>query len=65
MVLHEGRWVEGFVTCWHRNGDGSWRASVRYTTGPGFTYVQVRPVSEIREGWGGELLGVGVVGADE
>lgn len=51
MVLHEGRWFEGFMTYWHRNDDGSWRASVQYTTAPGMTYMQVRPASEVRPGW--------------
>ena len=33
-VLHDGRWVPGWVEAYRRDGDG-WRACVRYSAGVG------------------------------
>ena len=33
-VLHDGRWLPGWLLAARRNPDGSWRGLVRYTESP-------------------------------
>jgi hypothetical protein len=47
QVLHEGRWVHGWLTAHRRERDG-WRGFMRYSTGPGEGYVQWRGGQEMR-----------------
>jgi hypothetical protein len=46
-VLHEGRWVTGWLEAYRRDGRG-WRAMVRYSAGPGMQYLQWRQESNVR-----------------
>ena len=48
-MLHDGRWVRGWLRHRHRTPEG-WRGVVRYTAGVGQTYEQARPYSELRPG---------------
>jgi hypothetical protein len=47
-VLHDGRWVRGWLLHAYRTADGRWRGVVRYTVGVGMTYQQGRDESELR-----------------
>lgn len=49
LVLHDdGAWYTGFQDGWIRRGDGTWRASVRYTTAPGSQFDRAMPASRVR-----------------
>jgi hypothetical protein len=49
LVLHDdGRWYEGYQDGWTRWPDGSWRASVSYTTEPGSKYLRSLPAERIQ-----------------
>jgi hypothetical protein len=46
-VLHEGRWVSGWLEAYRRDGEG-WRAMVRYSAGVGMQYLQWREEAQVR-----------------
>ena len=46
-VLHDGRWVTGWLEAYRRDGEG-WRACVRYRAGVGLQYLQWRSAAEVR-----------------
>ena len=47
QVLHDGRWVDGWLEAYRREPSG-WRGCVRYSTGVGQTYYHWRPEGELR-----------------
>jgi hypothetical protein len=48
-VLHDGRWIAGWLLHWYRDPrDGRWRGVVQYTVAPGATYYQPRDQTELR-----------------
>jgi hypothetical protein len=46
-VLHDGRWVSGWLEAYRRDGQG-WRACVSYRTTPGMQYLQWHSDAEVR-----------------
>jgi hypothetical protein len=50
QVLHDGRWVSGWLEAYRREADG-WRGKVRYTPpAPGMQFLQWRPADQMRQG---------------
>ena len=46
QVLHDGAWVDGWVTAQRRDADGWW-ACVHYSLGAGLQYRHWRPATEL------------------
>lgn len=49
LVRHDDdHWYTGWQDGWIRRDDGTWRASVRYTTAPGAQYDRAVPTDRVR-----------------
>ena len=47
-VLHEGRWLPGWLPAARREPGGPWRELVRHTAAPGMQYYHWRDESDLR-----------------
>ena len=47
-VLHDGRWLSGWLLAARQDPGGPWRGLVRYTAAPGMQYYHWRDASELR-----------------
>jgi hypothetical protein len=48
VVLHDGRWLSGWLLAARRDAGEPWRGLVRYTVAPGMQYYHRRDESELR-----------------
>ena len=48
-VLHDGRWLPGWLLAARKDPGGPWRGLVRYTAAPGLQYYHWRPYAELRQ----------------
>ena len=47
-VLHDGRWLSGWLLAARQDPGGPWRGLVRYTAAPGVQYYHWRGESDLR-----------------
>jgi hypothetical protein len=47
-VLHENRWLSGWLLAARQDPGGPWRGLVRYTVAPGMQYYHWRDETELR-----------------
>ena len=48
-VLIDGQWWPGELRAWFSNDDGTWRANVGYSTGPGENRLATVPAEAVRQ----------------